>query len=198
MGRNAMKHCSYCGAEYPNDVTECPLDHQPLVEQHVAPFSAKPHHVTRIADRHKLLRRFLVIVVAFALGWLFYMVTVVRNGSEPLEFLFAPFIGLMCSALTLGLSLLLGLLFKIPVLGRWWKRIPTAALISLLAILAIVTCSATLETHTGGTAYLILVFTVANWPLKERRKPETVTPPDGGPAAPPVISEVPAGPPSVS
>lgn len=27
-----MKTCSYCGAEYPNDITECPNDHTSLVE----------------------------------------------------------------------------------------------------------------------------------------------------------------------
>jgi len=42
----SMKRCSYCGAEYSDDITECPLDHQPLIKQHVAPPSGKPRHVT--------------------------------------------------------------------------------------------------------------------------------------------------------
>jgi hypothetical protein len=32
-----MKHCSYCGAEYPDDVVDCPIDHESLVGQSVAP-----------------------------------------------------------------------------------------------------------------------------------------------------------------
>jgi hypothetical protein len=32
----SMNRCSYCGAEYPDDTTECPLDHNPM-QQAVAP-----------------------------------------------------------------------------------------------------------------------------------------------------------------
>ena len=32
-----MNKCSYCGAEYADDVLECPIDHTPLVEPKVAP-----------------------------------------------------------------------------------------------------------------------------------------------------------------
>jgi hypothetical protein len=31
-----MNKCSYCGAEYSDDVLECPIDHTPLVEPDVA------------------------------------------------------------------------------------------------------------------------------------------------------------------
>jgi hypothetical protein len=32
----AMKHCSYCGAEYPDNLINCPIDHESLVGQPVA------------------------------------------------------------------------------------------------------------------------------------------------------------------
>ena len=37
-----MNQCSYCGAEYSDDVLECPIDHTPLVEPDVATPSGSP------------------------------------------------------------------------------------------------------------------------------------------------------------
>src|ERR1700688_3348870 len=39
-----MNRCSYCGAEYSDDVLECPIDHTPLVEPDIVP---APHSPTR-------------------------------------------------------------------------------------------------------------------------------------------------------
>lgn len=35
-----MNKCSYCGAEYPDNVLQCPIDHTPLGEQPAAPSPA--------------------------------------------------------------------------------------------------------------------------------------------------------------
>jgi hypothetical protein len=37
-----MNKCSYCGAEYSDDVLECPIDHTPLVEPGVRPAPHSP------------------------------------------------------------------------------------------------------------------------------------------------------------
>jgi hypothetical protein len=37
-----MRTCSYCGAEYPDDVLQCPVDHTSLVAESAAPASASP------------------------------------------------------------------------------------------------------------------------------------------------------------
>jgi hypothetical protein len=37
-----MNICSYCGAEYSDDVLECPIDHTPLVEKNVVPAPNSP------------------------------------------------------------------------------------------------------------------------------------------------------------
>jgi len=37
-----MNRCSYCGAEYSDDVLECPIDHTPLVEKQAVPAPVSP------------------------------------------------------------------------------------------------------------------------------------------------------------
>ena len=49
-----MKHCSYCGAEYSDDLTECPIDHEPMVEQSVVP---KPQSADQQQEKYDI--RFL-------------------------------------------------------------------------------------------------------------------------------------------
>jgi hypothetical protein len=73
-----MNKCSYCGAQYPDDVVECPIDHTRMVEQ-VRPVSASPE------PQHKsgILAAILFFLSLCALGavgvltnWWYHVVAV--------------------------------------------------------------------------------------------------------------------------
>ncbi len=61
-----MKRCSYCGAEYPDDATECAIDRTPFV----AATPAAPRMLTRTVEsglRLALLNGFGVLLILLAL-----------------------------------------------------------------------------------------------------------------------------------
>jgi hypothetical protein len=63
-----MKRCSYCGAEYPDELNECPVDHAS-----VAPSSPSAHDVDRqkrVAQNRKRMgfRILGIILIILAIG----------------------------------------------------------------------------------------------------------------------------------
>ncbi|HRZ54559.1 MAG TPA: hypothetical protein P5525_03760 [Candidatus Paceibacterota bacterium] len=167
--------------------------------------------------RRKTMRRALAILIALAVGWIVYMIAMMMTVYDGLlSMIFQPIIAVICSSLTVGMSLLVGLLFKVPVLGRGWRATPIPAGLLVIASLAILCFGSTLGLrHTfmhpetkqpieglrpdaalGG--YFALLFAISNWPVKPRRKAEPSAAPNGGPATQLGNSGATEGPPSVS
>lgn len=70
----------------------------------------------------QVLQRSIAALVAFAVGWVVYMVAMVLTVYDGcLSLVFQPFMAAICSGLFVGAALLVGLVFKLPVLGRWWR-----------------------------------------------------------------------------
>ena len=141
--------------------------------------------------RRRIMGHPFTILVALFVGWIVYMIAMVMTVYDGLlSIIFQPIIAVICSAFTVGISLLVGLLFKIPVLGRWWRSSMIPAALLVIVSLVILCFGASLglrytftnpETHQpieelhpdvalGG--YFALVFTIANWPVRPRRKAE--------------------------
>jgi hypothetical protein len=72
----------------------------------------------------------MTIVAAWILGWIVYMIAMmmtVYNGL--LSLIFQPIMGALTSTIFVGEALLVGLIFRIPVIGkawtssRWWDAL---------------------------------------------------------------------------
>lgn len=145
----------------------------------------------RIQATGKLVRpafRFVFSGTAFGVGWVVYMVGMLLTTYEGfLSLIIQPFIGAIFSGITVALSLLLGLFFRIPALGRWWARSRKPATILASACLGLLTfgyffgiTSTVIHPETRREivmlhplaaliGYFGLVFAVANWPHRRRR-----------------------------
>jgi hypothetical protein len=131
------------------------------------------------------MQRALAILVALAVGWTVYMIAMMMTVYDGLlSMIFQPIIGVICSSLTVGVALLVGLLFKIPVLGRWWRATPITAVILILASLVVLCLGSSFglrrtfahpetqqpieglrpDAALGG--YFVLLFAMANWPMR--------------------------------
>jgi hypothetical protein len=162
------------------------------------------------------MKRALGIFVALAVGWIIYMIAMVMTVYDGiLSLIFQPFMAALCSGFFVGLAMLLGLVFRVPVAGRWWRanRLWAVAVIlgglcilcfgSLLGLTQVYTNPETGHQFTGLhsaaalSAYFAVLFGLANWPLPARNV-EPSAPPNGGPVTPPPIPKLTGGPPSVS
>jgi hypothetical protein len=163
------------------------------------------------------MRRALAILIALAVGWIVYMIAMMMTVYDGLlSMIFQPIIAVICSSLTVGISLLIGLVFKIPVFGRWWRATPIPAALLVIVSLVILCFGSTLGLrHTfkhpepqqpieglrpdaAMGSYFALLFGIANWPVKPKKNAEPGAPPNGGPATQLGNSGVTEGPPSVS
>lgn len=136
------------------------------------------------------MRRTLAILTALAVGWAVYMIAMVMTVYDGLlSLLFQPVLALICSTLTVGVALLVGLVFQIPVVGRWWRasRLPAGLLVvASLAILGFGSSLGLRHTFTHPEtkqpveglrpdaavgAYFTLVFALANWPVRRAGEP---------------------------
>jgi hypothetical protein len=142
------------------------------------------------------------------------MVMTVYDGL--LSMIFQPIIAAFCSFLTVGGSLLVGLLFKVPVLGRLWRSTPIPAALLVVTSLVILCFGSSLglrqtftdlETHqqveglrpeAAVGAYFVLLFVLTNWPLRQKGDAEPGASPNGDPAEPFASRGLADGPPSVS
>jgi hypothetical protein len=147
------------------------------------------------------MRRVLTILVAVATGWVVYMVAMMMTVYDGLpSMIFQPIMAVICSALTVGVGLVVGLLLKIPVLGRWWRATPITAAIFIVASLLVLCFGSTLGlSHTFTNpktqepieglrpdaalfGYFVLLFAIANWPLRQKGDAESGLAPDSGPS----------------
>jgi hypothetical protein len=112
-----------------------------------------------------------------------------------------PFVAVFVSALFVFLSLILGLVLKIPFLARWWTSSLWWAVVLVVGSLLLLCLGAYVgitDTYVnpdtgqqyewlhpaavlGG--YFFLIFAIANWPIRRKKEPLPI---QEGPAAEPV------------
>ncbi len=120
------------------------------------------------------------------------MIVTVYDGL--LSMLFQPIIGGVVASLAVLGSLAVGLVFRIPAIGRAWRAVwfvaPALAVASVVLMCfgsrwGLTTTFTEPETgvkttgllpEVGITSYLVMVFVIANWPLKP--KPNAQPPSD--------------------
>ena len=69
--------------------------------------------------------RSLAILVAFGVGWVVYMVAMVLTVYDGLlSMIFQPILAALWSGCVVSLSLLLGLVLRIPPVSRVWRASP--------------------------------------------------------------------------
>ena len=139
-----------------------------------------------------LLKKGLVIILAFAVGWIVYIVALF---VDPYGYDFSGFDGMiglliyfliaaLFSGVAVGLACLLGLLLRLPGMRQWWHSSYLWALaLALLSLLTLwfgsqlgftkeVTHLITgeemevLNPNLAIIAYFLLIFAIANWPIK--------------------------------
>ena len=111
------------------------------------------------------------------------MVVTIYDGI--LSLIFQPIMAAITSALAVGLGLLFGLIFLVPCLGKIWRSSWVwAAIIASVCVLILCfgsgfgvtkkfTDRETGLTHEGLrpsvalASYLVLIFTVVNWPMRK-------------------------------
>jgi len=125
------------------------------------------------------------IKTAWFLGWLVYLIAAVLTVFDGFpSFIFQPIIAAVVSALAVVASALVGLIFRIPPIGRIWHKAwflaPTLALGSILLMCFGTALGFTekiidpesgqqitiLRPVVGFCSYLTMIFTIANWPAK--------------------------------
>jgi hypothetical protein len=133
------------------------------------------------------MRRNPRVRIAFAVGWLVYMVAMVVTVYDGIgSVIFQPFMAAISSALMVGVAFLCGFILDEPSIGRVWKksRIPSAALVagsilmmcfgSSLGLRQTITDAETGDKHTGlhfivGLGcYFFLLFSITHWPIKQK------------------------------
>src|SRR3954449_13257279 len=132
------------------------------------------------------LSRDAVMMIAWLLGWIVYMMIILATVFDGgLSFVIQGFVGIEVSGLCLGGAFLLGLVFKIPALGRWWKasRGWAAGLASIsVAVLGASPMLGLTRNYLDDASgveytklhpvicplcYFLLIFAVANWPVRD-------------------------------
>ena len=139
-----------------------------------------------------------MIVAAFCLGWLVYMIAMVLTVYDGLpSLILQPFMAALVSGIFVSLAVLFGLLLRIPPLWRWWRQTPLWAGLVAAASLFVLSFGYFIGlTYVGtnpetGTEVVTLhpaaviggyfgsIFAVTNWPTRGKRR---ARPPLDGPA----------------
>jgi hypothetical protein len=131
------------------------------------------------------VRRFIPIVAAWSLGWLVYMIAMVFTVYDGImSVIFQPIMAALCSAVAVSVGLLVGLVFRIPPVGRLW-RLSWFWAAALAGGSILVMCygaqwgitemftdpetghqSVGLRSSVAIVSYFVLIFSVANWPAR--------------------------------
>lgn len=143
----------------------------------------------------------LPIAIAFAVGWIIYMIAMLLTIYDGLlSLIFQPIMAAICSALAVGAALLAGLFFRIPHLRRGWSATVIPAVALVITSLALMCFGYELGLrHTYTTpdtgrqleslrsdvflaSYFALVSAIANWPSRNRYPARPNAAPNGGPS----------------
>ena len=133
------------------------------------------------------VRRALAIFAAFVVGWIGYMIAMMMTVYDGIiSMIFQPIMAVLCSGFFVALALLVGLLFRIPMVSRWWlsSRLWALTLVlgslfilcfgSFLGITQVYTDPETGRQFTGLhsaaalSGYFAMIFGLANWPFRDR------------------------------
>src|SRR5436309_15348587 len=128
--------------------------------------------------------RFITIVAAWILGWIVYMIAMIVTVYDGLlSLIFQPIMAGLTSTAFVGAALLVGLVFRIPVVrkawnsSRWWATLSALGstlvlcLGSALGFTAVYTNPETgsqfrgLHPMAALGAYFLLIFSIANLPV---------------------------------
>lgn len=72
---------------------------------------------------HPILYRLIWIAIAFIVGWILYMVGMLLTSYDGLwSLIFQPIMAGIFSAVGIVFSLLVGLIFRYPPIGTWWRE----------------------------------------------------------------------------
>ena len=137
----------------------------------------------------RLLMRSVTAVTAWIIAWVVYMIAMMMTVYDGLlSLIFQPIMAALTSTLFVGAALLVGLVFRIPFIGRVWSSSWCWAGLLAVSSLFVLCLGSTFgmtsmytnpETGTqfrgihpvaalGG--YFVLIFSIANWPLPVKRK----------------------------
>ncbi len=130
---------------------------------------------------HRLIR----VLAAWCLGWLVYMIAMALTVYDGLmSWIFQPILAAISSIVAVVVGLFVGLVFRIPAIGRFWRSSWFwAAALAAGNILTMIygadwgltetfTDSETghqsvgLRSDVSLVSYFALIFAVANWPVR--------------------------------
>ncbi len=133
------------------------------------------------------MRRFNAVAAAWGLGWLVYMIAMavtVYDGIPSL--IFQPIVGALVATVAVGISLLLGLIFRVGPIGRAWRAAWFLAPVLFIGSIVLMCFGARLgltqlftdpdtEYESVGlrsdvaiASYVVMVFAITNWPPKRK------------------------------
>ena len=133
------------------------------------------------------MRRFIAIIAGWVLGWIVYMVAMVVTVYDGIiSMILQPIMGAVITTLVVVGSLIVGLIFRVPPIGRAWRAawfLAPALVVGSIILMCFgarwgLTQTFTnpetghqtvgLRTGIGITSFLVMVFAVTNWPVKLR------------------------------
>jgi hypothetical protein len=138
------------------------------------------------------VRRSGFIFAAWVVGWVVYMVAMVLTVYDgPLSLIFQPIMAALVSGFCVGVSFVLGLVFKIPALGKLWNASRWTATVLAFASVCLMLFGTALGLtqtftdpesgakivglHSGlaMASYWVLLFSIVNFPLKKPNVPQS-------------------------
>jgi len=125
--------------------------------------------------------RLMSVLAAYAVGWIVYMCAMVLTCYDGvLSLIFQPIMGAVITAVTVSAAVLVGLVFRLPCIGRLWNwrwagvlavgSLAMMLLGSRLGLSSTFTDPDTQDTFVGLNptasilSYGLLIFCLANWP----------------------------------
>jgi hypothetical protein len=139
--------------------------------------------------------RLVASFIAWAVGWVVYMIAMAMTVYDGfLSLIFQPFIAVFVSAIFVFMALIVGLVFRIPAVGRLWRASRWTAIVLIALSLSLMCFGSAmgmtqtfihpdtgepivgLHSAVALSSYFFLLFAIANWPtIPTQRLSEKVT-----------------------
>jgi hypothetical protein len=139
-----------------------------------------------------IIWRVLAVFAAFIVGWIIYMIAMILTVYDGiLSMIFQPFMAIICSGIVVTMTVLVGLVLKLPLLSRLWTATPALAIAMIAGSLFLLCFGSQLgivETYTDPethhsfqglhsvvalSAYFAILFAIANWPFRTATPSQT-------------------------
>ena len=137
---------------------------------------------------HPKVYRLIWIGVAFATSWILYMVGMLLTSYDGLlSLIFQPIMAGIFSMVGIAVSLIVGLIFRYPPIGNWWRKsylwagLCVALGLTVLMLAYPLGFTITVQHFETSaelniiipelaiTAWFLIVFALTNWPDKSRQ-----------------------------